>query len=237
MPTLQERSLFRGQVPAPDYIIIVLSLEIKKYVVLATFAKTAWRFRDLKLCRKSNGVVPPADAPDSNATILGYKSLKDKKRDRKERLVRESESKVSRQKRKRLEKKKRRETCDFWEASVCQALRFYRRIFTEVCRQTQAQTSSLDLQSSSTLGTGATSTARERQEKLEDKEVRRAMEGQLNKRRQRLNDFTIHEHGYGEGESDAMDGVGFVDHKTPEQHEGPVMKEFFADPPTASVVS
>lgn len=59
---------------------------------------------------KSNGVVPTADAPDPNAAILEYKTLEDKERDRKERLVRElaaqSESKVSRQKRKRLEKKK-----------------------------------------------------------------------------------------------------------------------------------
>ncbi|KAG2344530.1 hypothetical protein BDR05DRAFT_192331 [Suillus weaverae] len=59
---------------------------------------------------KSNSVVPTADPPDPNAAILEYKSLEDKERDRKERLVRElaaqSESKVSRQKRKRLEKKK-----------------------------------------------------------------------------------------------------------------------------------
>ncbi|KAG2039554.1 hypothetical protein BDR03DRAFT_209965 [Suillus americanus] len=56
---------------------------------------------------KSRRVVP-ADVPDPNAAILEYKSLEDKERDRKERLVRElaaqSESKVSRQKRKRLEK-------------------------------------------------------------------------------------------------------------------------------------
>lgn len=112
----------------------------------------------------------------------------------------------------------------------------------EKLAQTQAQTSSLDLQSSSTLGTGATSTARERQEKLEDKEVRRAMEGQPNKRRRRHNDFTVHEHEDGEGESDAMDGVDLVEEvdQMPDQydgHEGPVTKESSADPPTASIVS
>ncbi|KAG1780475.1 hypothetical protein EV702DRAFT_1276324 [Suillus placidus] len=90
----------------------------------------------------------------------------------------------------------------------------------------QAQTSSLDLQSSSTLSTGATSTAQERQEKLEDKEVRRAIEAQPNKCRRRHNDFTVHEHGADQ---------------TLEQHDehegpGPVTKEFFADPPTASTV-
>ncbi|KAG1772266.1 P-loop containing nucleoside triphosphate hydrolase protein [Suillus occidentalis] len=184
---------------------------------------------------KSNGVVPTADAPDPNAAILEYKTLEDKERDRKERLVRElaaqSESKVSRQKRKRLEK------------YVEKKLRKEERLLIfEKLAQTQAQTSSLDLQSSSTLGAGATSTARERQERLEDKEVRRAMEGQPNKRRRRHNDFSVHEHEDDEGESDAMDGVDFVERveQTQEQHdghEGPVTKELFADPPTASIVS
>jgi ATP-dependent RNA helicase DHX37/DHR1 len=137
---------------------------------------------------------------------------------------------------------KRRETCDFREASVCQAPAFYRCIYTEVCSQTQAQTSSLDLQSSSTLGTGATSTARERQEKLEDKEVRHAMEGQPNKRRRHHIDFTVREHEDSESESDALDGADFVEkaNQTPEhddEHEGPMTKEFFADPPTALTAS
>ncbi|KAG1790271.1 P-loop containing nucleoside triphosphate hydrolase protein [Suillus plorans] len=190
-----------------------------------------------KARRKSNGVVPTVDVPDPNAAILEYKSLEDKERDRKERLVRElaaqSESKVSRQKRKRLEK--------YVEKKLRKEERL---VIFEKLAQTQAQTSSLDLQSSSTLGTGATYTARERQEKLEDKEVRRAMEGHPNKRRRRHNDFTIHEYGDSEDESDAMDGIGFVEKadQTPEQHdehehEGPVTKEFFTDPPTASTVS
>jgi ATP-dependent RNA helicase DHX37/DHR1 len=38
---------------------------------------------------KNNGGVPTADAPDPNAAILEYKTLEDKERDRKERLVRE----------------------------------------------------------------------------------------------------------------------------------------------------
>lgn len=38
---------------------------------------------------KSNDVVPTADAPDPNAAILEYKSLEDKERDRKERLLQE----------------------------------------------------------------------------------------------------------------------------------------------------
>ncbi|KAG1852016.1 P-loop containing nucleoside triphosphate hydrolase protein [Suillus tomentosus] len=190
-----------------------------------------------KLRRKSNGVVPTADVPDPNAAILEYKSLEDKERDRKERLVRElaaqSESKVSRQKRKRLEK--------YVEKKLRKEERL---VIFEKLAQTQAQTSSLDLQSSSTLGTGATYTARECQEKLEDKEVRHAMEGHPNKRRRRHNDFTIHEYGDSEDGSDAMDGIGFVERadQTPEQHdehehEGPVTKEFFTDPPTASTVS
>jgi ATP-dependent RNA helicase DHX37/DHR1 len=68
------------------------------------------------------------------------------------------------------------------------------------------------------------------------------MEGQPNKRRRRHNDFSVHEHEDDEGESDAMDGVDFVERveQTQEQHdghEGAVTKEFFADPPTASIVS
>jgi ATP-dependent RNA helicase DHX37/DHR1 len=68
------------------------------------------------------------------------------------------------------------------------------------------------------------------------------MEGQPNKRRRRHNDFTVHEHEGDEDESDAMDGIDFVEsvEQTPERHdghEGPVTKEFFADPPTVSIVS
>ncbi|KAG2070349.1 hypothetical protein BDR04DRAFT_601344 [Suillus decipiens] len=65
------------------------------------------------------------------------------------------------------------------------------------------------------------------------------MEGQPNKRRRRHNDFTVHEHGDSDSESDAMDGVDFVEkaNKIPEQHEGPVMKESFAEPATSSTVS
>lgn len=70
------------------------------------------------------------------------------------------------------------------------------------------------------------------------------MEGHPNKRRRRHNDFTIHEYADSEDESDAMDGIGLVEKadQTPEQHdehehEGPVTKEFFTDPPTASTVS
>ncbi|KAG2155816.1 P-loop containing nucleoside triphosphate hydrolase protein [Suillus bovinus] len=185
-----------------------------------------------KVRRKSNGIATTTDAlPDPNAAILEYKSLEDKERDRKERLVKElaaqSESKVSRQKRKRLEK--------YVEKKLRKEERL---VIFEKLAQTQAQTSSLDLQSSSTLGTGATSTARERQDKLEDKEVRRAMEGHPNKRRRRHNDFTIHEYGDSEGESDAMDDFVETADQTPQhdEHEGPVTKEFF-DPTLASTVS
>ncbi|KAG0703797.1 P-loop containing nucleoside triphosphate hydrolase protein [Suillus ampliporus] len=179
---------------------------------------------------KNNGVVPTADAPDPNAAILEHKSLEDKERDRKDRLVRElaaqSESKVSRQKRKRLEK--------YVEKKLRKEERL---VIFEKLAQTQAQTSSLDLQSSSTLGTGATSTARERQEKLEDKDVRRAMEGQANKRRRRHDNFTVHEHGDSEDEYDAMDGVEADQVPTQYEHEGSVTKEFVADFPTASTGS
>ncbi|KAG2070347.1 hypothetical protein BDR04DRAFT_601274 [Suillus decipiens] len=66
---------------------------------------------------KSNSVVPTTDVPDPNAAILEYKSLEDKERDRKERLVRErSQNPKYRDKSGRGWKSmlcKRRETCDF----------------------------------------------------------------------------------------------------------------------------
>ncbi|OAX44313.1 P-loop containing nucleoside triphosphate hydrolase protein [Rhizopogon vinicolor AM-OR11-026] len=176
---------------------------------------------------KSNGVVSTADTPDPNAAILEYKSLEDKERDRKERLLQElaaqSESKVSSKKRKRLEK------------YIDKKLRKEERlVMFKKLAQTQAQTSSLDLQSSSTLGTGATSTVRERLERLEDKEVRRAVEGP-NKRPRRHVDFTIHEHEDSESD-DAMDGHDFVE-KADQilaqfEHAGSVTDEVVADPPT-----
>ncbi|KAH7928402.1 P-loop containing nucleoside triphosphate hydrolase protein [Leucogyrophana mollusca] len=121
---------------------------------------------------------------DVNATIHVPKTKDEKERERKERLVQElaaqSESKMSSKKKKRLEK------------YIDKKLRKEERILIfEKLAQTQAQIPSLNLQSSSTLGTGKVSTNRERQEKLEDKEVRRVIEGRAGKRKRRNDAFTI----------------------------------------------
>ena len=58
--------------------------------------------------------------------------------------------------------------------------------------QSQAQLpTTLHLQSSSTLGTGKASTNRERLEKLEDKETRRAIEGHAGKRKRNGDIFDV----------------------------------------------
>lgn len=58
--------------------------------------------------------------------------------------------------------------------------------------QSQAQLpTTLHLQSSSTLGTGKSSTNRERLEKLEDKETRRAIDGRAGKRKRNDDKYDI----------------------------------------------
>jgi ATP-dependent RNA helicase DHX37/DHR1 len=64
--------------------------------------------------------------------------------------------------------------------------------FLTRCRKSQAQLpTTLHLQSSSTLGTGKVSTNKERLDKLEDKEIRRALEGRAGKRKRGEDRFDI----------------------------------------------
>ncbi len=57
-------------------------------------------------------------------------------------------------------------------------------------RQSQAEISSLNLHSSSTLGTGRVSTHKEQYDRQEDKEVRRALDG-ISGRRKRQTGFSV----------------------------------------------
>ncbi|KAH7909031.1 P-loop containing nucleoside triphosphate hydrolase protein [Hygrophoropsis aurantiaca] len=121
---------------------------------------------------------------NANATIHVPKTKEDKEREKKERLLQElaaqSESKMSSKKKRRLEK------------YIDKKLRKEERVLIfEKLAQTQAQIPSISLQSSSTLGTGKVSTNRERQEKLEDKEIRRVLEGRAGKRKRHDNDFSV----------------------------------------------
>ncbi|KAG9315882.1 P-loop containing nucleoside triphosphate hydrolase protein [Chiua virens] len=125
-----------------------------------------------------------ADPPDPNAEIIVRKTQEQKEQERKERLVRElsaqSECKVSSKKRRRLEK------------YIDKKLRQEERILIfEKLAQTQASIPTLELQSSSTLGTGKTVSHRERLDKTEDVDVRRMMDGQTSKRRRRNSDFWV----------------------------------------------
>ncbi|KIJ64431.1 hypothetical protein HYDPIDRAFT_28376 [Hydnomerulius pinastri MD-312] len=154
-----------------------------------------------KKAKRRDIATAPAQPADPNAAIIVPKSKEEKESERKERLVQElaaqSDTKVSSKKRKRLEK------------YIDKKLRKEERlVIFEKLAHTQASMPSLDLQSSSTLGTGKVMSNRERLDKSEDLEVRRVMEGRSNKRRRRNDDFTVlgpDESGSEDAELDAMD--------------------------------
>ncbi|KAF9220938.1 P-loop containing nucleoside triphosphate hydrolase protein [Gyrodon lividus] len=151
--------------------------------------------------RRQDAVAASTEPPDPNADIVVPKSKEQKEKERKMRLVQElatqSETKISSKKRKRLEKyidkKLRKEE---------------RMLIFEKLAQTQASMPSIDLQSSSTLGTGKTTSHRERLDKTEGMEVRRLVEGRSNKRRRRSNDFTVTGPDDSESEDAELDAMG-----------------------------
>ncbi|KAF8843324.1 P-loop containing nucleoside triphosphate hydrolase protein [Paxillus ammoniavirescens] len=150
--------------------------------------------------RRQDVVAAFAEPADPNADIIAPKSKEQKEKERKVRLVQElaaqSETKVSSKKRKRLEK------------YIDKKLRKEERVLIfEKLAQTQASVPSLDLQSSSTLGTGKAMSHRERLDKTDDMEVRRVMEGRSNKRRRRNNDFTVTSPGDSESEDAELDAM------------------------------
>ncbi|CAL1713077.1 unnamed protein product [Somion occarium] len=113
---------------------------------------------------------------DPNAEVIVPKSEEQKELDRREKLKQEliaqQESKVNSKKKKRLEK--------YIEKKLKQEERV---VLFEKLTKSQAQLpSALDLQSSATLGTGAARTHKEILDKREDKDIRRAVNGQTSKR-------------------------------------------------------
>ncbi|GBE84926.1 Putative ATP-dependent RNA helicase [Sparassis crispa] len=117
----------------------------------------------------------PSQHSDPNAPIIDLKTLEQKEDDRKERLRKEllaqSDSKASSKKKKRLEK--------YIEKKLKQEERV---VLFEKLSKSQAQLSiALQLQSSSTLGTGKPSTHKQLLDTQEDRDVRRAMERQTGK--------------------------------------------------------
>ncbi|KAG6910680.1 hypothetical protein DXG01_008724 [Tephrocybe rancida] len=129
-----------------------------------------------KRTRKAEGEPVPT-AVDPNANVLAPKSKEVKDQERREKIKQElaaqSDSKWNSKKKKRLEK------------YIDKKLKKEERVILfEKLAQTQAEIpSSLFLQTSSTLGTGKATTHQERFERLEDKEVRRALEGRSGKRK------------------------------------------------------
>ncbi|KAI0320190.1 P-loop containing nucleoside triphosphate hydrolase protein [Amylostereum chailletii] len=121
---------------------------------------------------------------DANTDILEHKTAEAKDADKKERmrqeLLEESQSKSSSKKKKRLDK--------YIEKKLKKEERL--DLFDKLAKSQAQLSSSLQLHSSSTLGTGNVSTNQERLDKLEDKDVRYSMDGRPTKRRKRSGRFT-----------------------------------------------
>ncbi|KAI6044780.1 P-loop containing nucleoside triphosphate hydrolase protein [Pisolithus marmoratus] len=156
-----------------------------------------------------------ADSLDPNADIVVPKSKEQKDNERKERLLKElvaqSESKVSSKKKKRLEK------------YIDKKLRQEERLqLFEKLAQTQATMPTLELHSSSMLGTGKVTSNRQQLNKAEDLQVRRVMEGRAGKRRRQVMDYSGIDSESGDSELDNHLGCG-IDAPSPKTTPTPVV--------------
>ncbi|KAJ7600578.1 P-loop containing nucleoside triphosphate hydrolase protein [Mycena floridula] len=135
--------------------------------------------------KKSKSVAEPE--PDVNSLIHVPKTQEEKEQDRKEKLKQEliaqAESKWTSKKKKRLEKYIDKKLLKEERVAILKKL-----------SESQAQLpSSVNLHSSSMLGSGKTLSHRELQEKSEDKEVRNALDGKNRKRKRRGDQFVVSE--------------------------------------------
>ncbi|KAK7056793.1 putative ATP-dependent RNA helicase DHR1 [Paramarasmius palmivorus] len=151
--------------------------------------------------RKKHNKGNTEETPDANTIIHVPKTKEEKELDRKERLKQElisqSSSKWNSKKKKRLDK--------YIEKKLKKEERV--QIF-EKLSQSQAQiSSSLELQSSSTLGTGRTTTHQEQNDKSEDKEVRRALEGRGGKRKRNNDVYDVVEESDADDSEDEKDSI------------------------------
>ncbi|KAI6030577.1 P-loop containing nucleoside triphosphate hydrolase protein [Pisolithus orientalis] len=151
-----------------------------------------------------------ADSIDPNADIIVPKSKEQKDDERKERLLKElvaqSESKVLE---KYIDKKLRQE----------ERLQLFEKLGVAQCShpshsQTQATMPSLELHSSSTLGTGKVTSNRKRLEKAEDLQVQRTMDGRTGKRRRRITDYSGADSESGDSELDSPPMVSVMDYSS-----------------------
>ncbi|KAJ7675833.1 P-loop containing nucleoside triphosphate hydrolase protein [Mycena polygramma] len=134
---------------------------------------------------KSDSNRAAATTPDPNAEILVPKTKEEQLLQKKEKLRAElaaqSDSKWSSKKRKRLDK--------YIEKKLKKEERV---LIFEKLAQTQATLpTTVHLQSSATLGTGKAITHRDRLDKLEDKEIRRALDGRTGKRRRQDDSYAV----------------------------------------------
>ncbi|KAJ7175857.1 P-loop containing nucleoside triphosphate hydrolase protein [Mycena filopes] len=124
-------------------------------------------------------------APDPNAEILVPKTKEEQLLEKKEKLRAElaaqSDSKWNSKKRKRLDK--------YIEKKLKKEERVL--IFEKLAQSQATLPSSLQLQSSATLGTGKAITHRDRLDKLEDKEIRRALDGRTGKRKRQDDSYAV----------------------------------------------
>ncbi|PIL32147.1 hypothetical protein GSI_06853 [Ganoderma sinense ZZ0214-1] len=123
---------------------------------------------------------------DSNAAIVVPKSDEERERERKlkmrEEMLAESNSNANSKKKKRLDK--------YIDKKLKQEERLV--LFDKLSKSQAQASSALNLQSSATLGTGKATTHQHRLDQLEDKEVRRALDGRSGKgRRRRDNNPTL----------------------------------------------
>ncbi|KAJ7505327.1 P-loop containing nucleoside triphosphate hydrolase protein [Mycena galericulata] len=125
------------------------------------------------------------NAPDPNAEILVPKTKEQQELEKKEKLRAElaaqSDSKWNSKKRKRLDK--------YIEKKLKKEERVL--IFEKLSQSQAALPTTLHLQSSATLGTGKATTHRDRLDKLEDKEIRRALDGRVGKRRRQDDSYAV----------------------------------------------
>ncbi|KAG6820176.1 hypothetical protein H0H93_004307 [Arthromyces matolae] len=136
----------------------------------------------IKRARKTEG---ECEQVDSNVNVLALKPKEVKDEERRERLRQElaaqAESKWSSKKKKRLEK--------YIDKKLKKEERV--RLFEKLAQTQEEIPSTLHLQTSSSLGTGKALTHQERYERLEDKQVRRALDGQSGKRKRAGDTYTV----------------------------------------------
>ncbi|KAG6843905.1 hypothetical protein H0H87_011894 [Tephrocybe sp. NHM501043] len=181
-----------------------------------------------KRARKPEG-EHEANEVDPNASVLAPKSKEVKDHERREKLREElaaqSDSKWNSKKKKRLEK------------YIDKKLKKEERVVLfEKLAQTQAEIpSSLYLQTSASLGTGKATTHQERFERLEDKEIRRALDGRSGKRKRGDDTYTV----VNANDEDEDSEDEMLDHGSDEGQASPSMKEtkeFPVERPPAPIV-